>query len=77
MHIKLFSVLPSLKDYEVKFSRWHFMAFQFLNVNALLKYSVLRKFASSMYLQIEARVIGIIAKKVLKLKTAFLMPSPS
>ena len=50
MHIKLFSVLPSLKDYEVKFSRWHFMAFQFLNVNALLKYSVLRKFVSSMYL---------------------------
>ena len=50
MHIKLFSTLPSLKDYEVKFSRCHFMAFQFLNVHALLKYSVLRKFAPSMYL---------------------------
>ena len=50
MHIKLFSTLLSLNDYEVKFPRWHFMAFQFLNVNALLKYFVLRKFASSLYL---------------------------
>ena len=50
MLIQLFSTLPSLNDSEVNFSRWHFMAFQFLNVNALLKYSVLRKFASSMYL---------------------------
>ena len=50
MLIQLFSTLPSLNDSEVKFPCWHFMAFQFLNVNALLKYSVLRKFASSMYL---------------------------
>ena len=48
MHIKLFSALPSLNNYEVKFSRWHFMAFKFfLHVNAILRYSVLRKFASS------------------------------
>ena len=45
MHIKLFSTLPSQHDYEVKYSRWHFMEFvttrqQFLNVNALLKYSL-------------------------------------
>ena len=50
MLIKLFSILPSLNDYEVKFPRWHLMAFQFLHVNALLKYSVLRQFASSIYL---------------------------
>ena len=29
MHIKLFSSLPSLNDYEVKFPRWHLMAFKF------------------------------------------------
>ena len=50
------------------------MAFQFLNVNELLKCSVLRNFTSSL---IEARVSGIIAKKIFKLKTAFLLPSPS
>ena len=49
MLIKLFSILPSLNDYEVKFPRWHLMAFQFLDVNTLLKYSVLRNFASSLY----------------------------
>ena len=50
MFIKLFSIFPSLNNYEVNFPRWHFMAFQFLNVNALLKYSVLRNFACSLYL---------------------------
>ena len=50
------------------------MAFQFLNANELLKCSVLRNFTSSL---IEARVSGIIAKKIFKLKTAFLLPSPS
>ena len=29
MHIKLFSSLPSLNDYEVKFPRWHFMSLKF------------------------------------------------
>ena len=50
MHIKLFSALPPLNDYEVKFPCWHFMAFKFFNVNALLQYSVLIKFASFLYL---------------------------
>ena len=50
MFIKLFSMFPSLNNYEVNFPRWHFMAFQFLNVNALLKYSVLRNVACSLYL---------------------------
>ena len=50
MFIKLFSIFRSLNNYEVNFPRWHFMAFQFLNVNSLLKYSVLRNFACSLYL---------------------------
>ena len=50
MFIKLFSIFPSLNNYEVNFPRWHFMAFQFLNVNSLLKYSVLRNFACPLYL---------------------------
>ena len=77
MPIKLFSILPSLNDYEVKFPRWHLMAFQFLNVNALLKYSVVRKFASSLYSINRGESEWNNREKVLKLKTAFLMPSPS
>lgn len=69
MQIKLFSTLPSLNDYEVKFSRWHFMTFQFFNISALLKCSVLRNFTSSV---IETRGRGKFATK-----TAFLLPSPS
>ena len=74
MHIKLFSTLPSLNDYEVKFPRCHFnfqklMRFLSILFGEICLFPVFNKSR-------RGGVNNCEKVSVLNLKTAFLMPSP-